>query len=102
MGMTKMNNLSTSNSYANKPQELQSKQYPYMLYSRGNYFGDYEIIGGPADGVYRRTSARCCQRGSVLIFLKKDLHTLTEEFPQYFDMWKVEARRRECHRLRLL
>merc|ERR1712107_7017 len=60
--------------------------------------GDYEILhGGPRLG-----SVMCkSTSGTVLAIPAPDLRSIIADFPEYDNMWKVDALRREALRARL-
>jgi len=77
-----------------------TRLYPYRLYGRNNYFGDFGLL----ESCPRRATVRCesDNGGSTLVLHKNDFHRIAEEFPQFAAGWRHEARRREGLRCRQL
>jgi len=75
--------------------------YPYHLFSHGQYFGDFEIMGTLRDQ-RRHSYMRCLIEGECLLLLKKDMERFEKEFPQFTHLWYIMARRREWSHQRKL
>jgi len=72
--------------------------YPYMLFGKGSYLGDLEVLlNNP-----RPASCRCEVAGAALVLPRNELNVLIGEFPQYVPIWFSEGQRRERHRQRCL
>jgi len=71
-----------------------SELYPYRLFSKHNYFGDFELF----QGCPRQATARCEKAGDLLVLHKADLNRLEEQFPQFHSAWATAALQRERFR----
>jgi len=80
-------------------EKLQHDWCPYRVFCHGSYFGDIEVF----QNCLRLSTARCeSTSGTLLIIHKADLKELLVEFPHFAVKWRVEARRREQAKARLL
>lgn len=70
----------------------------YQLFCRETYFGEVEIFKTEL----RRASVRCEIPGETLVLHKYDLMHLANEYPQFGNLWRTNALRKECKRQRLL
>jgi CRP-like cAMP-binding protein len=84
------------------PQEKTPKTqrgfYPYQLFGRGTYFGDYEVF----ENIERLSCVRCEYKGSLLELHKGDLKRLLDDYPAFGDFWFSAAKQREKRRKRML
>lgn len=75
-----------------------SNLYPYHLFGKGCYFGEYDVFAGSLRGHTIRCESK---REGVALRLEKQiiLTRLQAEFPRVVREWKVESFRRESARL---
>jgi len=95
MTMSLSSNCDSQNSLLPTVNGGQPQLHPFKLYSFGTYFGDCELLTDEP----RKFSVRCESRhGSLMVLRKGDFFTLIRDYPQYGNMWRTFARRRDAMR----
>lgn len=69
--------------------------FPYELFTSRSYFGDLELLQSGS----RRCTARCEEKGWLLVLHKRDLTRIMEDFPHFGNAWRAAARAREMKRI---
>jgi len=88
----------SQNSMLPMPNAGQPQLYPFKLYSFGTYFGETELLVDEP----RKFSVRCeGRKGTLMVLRKADFYSLMRDYPQYGNMWRKLAFRRESMRMAL-
>lgn len=71
--------------------------YPYQLFSRASYFGEYGVLFNQP----REATARCEARGSCIVVPKTEIERSMVDFPEFSSLWTSLAESREKLRVQL-
>lgn len=71
--------------------------YPYQLFCRASYFGEYGVLFNQP----REATARCEARGSCIVVPKAEMVRSMVDFPEFSSLWTSVASSREKLRISL-
>lgn len=76
-------------------EQTQTNTYPYQLFCRDSYFGEYGVLFNQP----REATARCEARGSCIVVPKAEMERSTVDFPEFSRLWNSVAASREKMRI---
>lgn len=76
-------------------EQTQTNTYPYQLFCRDSYFGEYGVLFNQP----REATARCEARGSCIVVPKAEMERSMVDFPEFSSLWNSVAASREKMRI---